>query len=334
MKSDETAKHSPWHGPFHVRPLQLLFLLLLPAAALLLSGCVHSKTRLELAETYYNLGNAYTELEEWNRAGEAYLRAMELDPSLRKAGYQMARVYVQAGEYVKAEKQLVSLLSEDPGNQIIRENLAWVYVQSGKTEDARELYMEILEENPADCDVRYNLALLQLEEEKWEHARDILSPCLEYGRADAEIYRVLGKAVLRLEDEAAVGYLEKAFEEDPGLPGLARELASAYRQAELYGQAVDIYDRLIERAEAPEDAAGFRFEKAYLLFTAIEDYARGEESLREALEAGYRDEEKFRELFSDPGLLDPERVRDVFEESGVEVPPPAPPDEEEEEAAS
>ncbi|MFO7850784.1 MAG: tetratricopeptide repeat protein [Spirochaetia bacterium] len=291
---------------------------------LLVSGCVHSKTKLELAETYYNLGNVYAELGQWEDASKAYLRAVELDPSLRRAGYQRALVYMEAEEYEKAEEQLTSLLSEDPENQKIQENLAWLYIRSGREDEARRLYENILERNPADCDVRYNFALLEAEEERWESTRDILDECLRYEAADGEIYRLLGKAGMELGEEEGVGFLEKAYEEDSSLPGIEKELAAAYRKVEQYESAVDMYDNIIRKIEDTEEdtkeAGKYYFEKAYIYFTAMEDYERGEEALAEALEKGFRDEEELASLASFPRLLDPERILDILEEYDIELP--------------
>lgn len=293
-------------------------LVLLSSSMLLLGSCVHSKTKLELAETCYNLGNAYSELEKWEKAGDAYLRAMELDSSFKRAGYQMARVYVQAGEYEKAKEQLELLLEEEPRNQSVREHLAWVYARSGRTEEAKTLYRSIIESNPADCDVRYNFALLSGEDGQWEAVRETLLDCVRYESADAEIYHMLGKAKLALDEEGAVGFLEKAYEEDPSIAGLAEDLASAYLGEERYLKTIEIYDEIIEMAEEKERIGKYRFKKAFLYFTAIEDYERGEESLRTALEAGYRSEKNFRKLLTAPRLLDPERIRGIFEDFGLD----------------
>ncbi|MFW6343247.1 MAG: tetratricopeptide repeat protein [Sediminispirochaetaceae bacterium] len=296
-----------------------LFLFLLFFSMLTLAGCVHSKTKLELAETHYNLGNAYAELGELEKAAQAYLRAVELDPSLRRAGYQMALVYIEAEEYGKAEEQLTSLLSKDPDNQKVKENLAWLYIRSGRDKEARDLYSEILERNPADCDVRYNLALLDAEEHAWESVRENLYNCVRYETADAEIFRLLGKAELESGGERGVEYLERAYERDSSLSGIEKELASAYRNAEQYERAVDLYDRIAGKAEDPEEAGEYYFKKAYLYFTAIEDYEQGEDDLDKALERGFSDTEELAELLSYPGLLDPERIADILEENDIEL---------------
>ncbi len=304
----------------HGSRLITLGVLVLLSAAPLLTGCLHSKTRLELAETYYNLGNAYTELGEWEKAGDAYLRAIELDPSLKRAGFQMARVYVHAGEYGKAEEILEELRKEDPGNQELREYLAWIHVKRGESGEAKHIYKKILEENPADCDVRFNLAKLEAEDGEWRRSYEQLAACLDYDITDAQIYRLLGKVKLELGEEGAVGFLEKAYAQKPDMPGLAGELARAYRSAERYGKAIEIYDEMLTSAEKSARKAEIRFEKAFVYLTAIEDYERGITSLRAALEAGYRNEEEFEELIGYPRLLDPERIRELFREFDIELP--------------
>ncbi len=289
----------------------LLFLLLS------LGSCAHSKTRLELAETYYTLGNAYSELERWNEAGDAYIRAIELDPSLRRAGFQMARVYVQAGEYSEAEEILLELYGKETEVQEVEEYLAWLYIRSGRSQEAREIYREILADNPADCDVRYNLALLASKGQEWERCRELLAACLDYGEMDAEMNRLLGLSMLELEQEGALGFLERAYEQRKELPGLRRELARAYRITERYGKAVEIYDELLQNA-SDKETGELHFQKAYIYLTAIEDYERGVESLDKALKAGYRDSEALEKLMNYPDLLDPQRIEEVFRRYDIE----------------
>jgi tetratricopeptide (TPR) repeat protein len=315
MMSFRRRREGDRTAPFRHKAIAAIGIILI---LFFLSGCVHRKTTLELAETYYNLGNAYTELGEWEKAGEAYLRAMELDPSLRRAGYQMARVYVQGGEYEEARLRLTGLLKEDPENLLIMENLAWVYVQQGRNEDALKIYREILEKNPADCDIRYNAALIEEEREDWQGACGLLEKCIDYEQADAEIFRLLGRASLALGKEEGISYLERAYEADPVLSGLGEELASAYRREELYAEAVEIYDEILSRSDDEKEAGRIRYEQAFLLLTALEDYERGMRSLREVVEAGYRDDEAFARLYSFPSLLDPVRIRELFQEYGIE----------------
>src|SRR6056297_1167353 len=153
----------------------------------ILISCSTSPARLELAETYYNLGNAYLDLERWNDAESAYARAMDIDPGMYRAGYNMARIYIYNKNYPHAVELLTNLLEKDPSNVMIRESLAWAYLKMGEKKKGEALYRRILLDDPANCDVRYNLSLLLREREEWEEVHTLLMECVELEEGDGEI---------------------------------------------------------------------------------------------------------------------------------------------------
>src|SRR6056297_879096 len=124
------------------------------------TSCQSKPYQQELAETYYNLGNAYIELTKWDEAETAFARALEINPDLYRAEYNMARVYIHSGNYSSAVDILNKLLERDPENIIFLETLAWTRVKQGRGARAEEIYRSLLDSDPANCNVRYNLALL------------------------------------------------------------------------------------------------------------------------------------------------------------------------------
>jgi len=269
------------------------------AIAFLMASCQTNPVQEELAETYYNLGNAYLELERLDDAESAYARAMELDPELYTAGYNLARVHIFNREYGRAVELLQELLLKDPRNGILRESLAWAYLESGRVDDAEQLYSELLEADPANCNVRYNLALMASAEGEWNRTYDLLIECVYLDRGDGEILALLGKAERETEQGSGLGWFEEAAEESPEDPSIAGELAGAYRAEGEYTKALAVYDRLIDLS--PDAGGRYEFEKAAVLFLALEEYGEGLNSLEAALEAGYGDSEKIAELLENLG---------------------------------
>ncbi len=269
------------------------------AIAVLLASCQTNPVQEELAETYYNLGNAYFELDRLDDAESAYARAMELNPELYTAGYNLARVYIFNGEYRRAVDVLQELLQEDPGNGILRESLAWAYLEMRRIDDAEQLYSELLETDPANCNVRYNLALMAAAAEEWTRAYDLLIECGYLDSGDGEILALLGKAERESGQGSGLGWFEEAAEESPENLTIAEELAGVYRAEGEYTRAIAVYDRLIDLS--PDAGGSYEFEKAALLFLALEEYGEGFSSLEAALEAGYADIEKIAELLEGLG---------------------------------
>lgn len=266
-----------------------LFSALFPALALLFS-CQTAPVQEELAETYYNLGNAYLELERLDEAESAYARAIELKPKLHAAEYNLARVYLFNGTYNSAESLLKQLLERDPQNGMVREMLAWTYIRMGRLEEAAELYREVLKEDPANCNVRYNLALMAADQKEWQEVHEMLIECVYLDRADGDILALLGRAERESGGGSGLGWFEEAADKKPQDMGIAAELADAYREEGLFVEALEVYDRIIEAEET--ETAVYLFEKAYINYTALEEDEEGLSRLEDALEQGFKDTEK------------------------------------------
>jgi len=272
--------------------------------ALLLSivvlfSCRTAPVQEELAETYYNLGNAYLDLERLDEAESAYARAIELKPKLHAAEYNLARVYLFNGSYKSAESLLNQLLEKDPQNGMVREMLAWTYIRTGRLDEAEELYHEVLKEDPANCNVRYNLALMAADRKEWREVHEMLIECVYLDRADGDILALLGRAERESGEGSGLGWLEEAADKKPQDMGIAAELADAYQEEGFFVEALEVYDRIIEAEEI--ETAVYLFEKAYIYYTALEEDEEGLSWLKDALEQGYKDTEGLAELLKAMG---------------------------------
>lgn len=292
-----------------------LLLVLLGLLMMLAGGCASTDSRDELGAVYFELGNAYAELKEWQEARSAYEQALAADPLLRKAAYNLSRVLVRLGEYSAAEQRLKALLEEDPGNAILLETLAWVYVQRDEIVRAVETYRAVLERQPHAEHALYNLARLEEQLGNLKRARDYLLVLVENGTADGEIYFRLGRVSAALENGEAPGWLARAVEERPESERYRNALAVAYARNGEFVRAAELYAELAE--EVQERRGRYHYRRAYLLITGVDDYTRGIEALEQALQAGYRDSAGLAELLGYPDLLDPAAVEQVLGEYGV-----------------
>lgn len=271
-----------------------------------LSACTSTTVQKELAETYYNLGNAYLDLERWDDAETAYARAMDIDPGMYRAGYNMARIYIYNGNYNHAVDLLNGLLEEDPANIMVRESLAWCYMKMGQRSRGEEVYREILTEDPANCDVRYNLSLLLREEGNWEEVYSLLFECVELDKEDGEILFLLGRAERKTGKGKGLGWMEQAVRKDQKNTDLQVSLAEVYREEKMFVKAIEIYDSL---AASEENKKGlYLFEKASILYTALDEKEEGFQALKASLDAGYGDTEALAGLLS---LLGYEKTEDL-----------------------
>jgi len=297
-------------------PATLCFLLSVSLIALLLlTGCATTEDRSELATAYYDLGNAYMELEEWEKARGAYGKALEVEQDMRRAEYNLSRALIRLEEYTEAERRLTSLLEQDPQNGILQETLAWLYIRRGMTGRAEEAYRKVLEYRPQDASALYNLALLEQERENYAEARKYLIELVKIEKADAQVFYRLGQVETELGSASVAGWFAKAADREPENPRYRKALAEAYTREKSYEDAAKEYAELAERF--PERSGVYQYRRAYVLLIGKEDYAQGLEALRAAFEAGFTDSEMLADLAFHPELLDPAAVIELLKERGL-----------------
>lgn len=153
-----------WHALRRTGYLRIrFFLLLLTVAALVLGTLTWRKNfewkdQITLYESilrysrtprvYVNLGNIYVNRGDLDKAGEYYLKALEIAPGQTEAYVNLAYIYNARKDYGKAEKNLEKALSLSPRHPNAHFNLAVVYFNTGRRDRAVERIKRTLELNP------------------------------------------------------------------------------------------------------------------------------------------------------------------------------------------
>ncbi len=270
-------------------PAYIFNVFIFMAGLFLLTACQTKPYQQELAEAYYNLGNAYIELEQWNEAETAFARAIEIQPDLYRAEYNMARVYIHSKNFKSAVNILKKLLEQDPENIVFLETLAWAEAKRGRVASAEEIYRSLLERDPANCNVRYNLALMLIEREGYAEAYSLLLECVYQDSADWEILLRLGNLETELGWGNGIGWFEKALEKAPREKSVLESLATVYEQEGLPTEALEMYRQLAGSADRSEKGK-YLLEQARIMYLQMEEQQQGQESLEAALEAGLNED--------------------------------------------
>ncbi len=282
---------------------------------LFLSGCVTGVRKEEAARAYYNLGNAYFELDNMEQAAEAYLRALSLDDSLASASYNLARVYVEGGYVEKGIELLDQLLAGDPENLYMLNTLAYAYSLKNEYEKALELYEDVLSRNNLNENALYNSGMIYWRQEKFSEAEDRFSTLYSIRPENNDLMLILGRLELDMDNpQKGIRYLEAYKEQNPQDTKVLRELGNAYRLEEYYGKALEVYNELLDISrEEPQ----VLFHKAWILLVAIGDTQNGLDALEDAIVAGFRNKEQYIELIQHPDILNPERVKELLMEKEI-----------------
>lgn len=285
---------------------------------LTLSGCTSTIRGSELSLEYYNLGNAYYDLADYDKSILYFQKAISIDGDNKKASFNLAMAFVAAGRAAEAQAVLEELSAQDPKNQNILEALAYACYARGDALRAIDIYRQILEATPANNKVRYNLAMVLWKVERPEEALEAFSAILEEDPDDLEALYNRGELLLELgRIEEAVEVFEAYLQNQPESADGYMHLGDAYRIQERYDRALEAYELAIaydeERAEA-------WFYSAVIQLTKIEDPDRGLSALAQALEGGFDNREAIAQLLADPGLLERDQVETLLKRSGL-LPP-------------
>ena len=99
---------------------------------------------IDVAEIAYNLGVLRERVGEGDRAGEAYLRALELDDELHDARFNLALWYGRTGDGERAEIEMLRLLVDRPEDPRPHVYLAQLAEGRGRVDEALRRYERFL----------------------------------------------------------------------------------------------------------------------------------------------------------------------------------------------
>ena len=295
---------------------ELLLLLFLVG---LFTGCQSYVRRVDLAEEYFNLANAFYDLEEYERAAEYYREALALEPDLAPATFNLARAYIEAGSYSDATPVLEELRSGDESNVLVIETLAYAYSEQERYEDAARLYDEVLSESPYRLSALYSGALVQLRLEDTDRAEELLERAWDAKPGDIDVLFHYGRVLhLNGEGEKAVSILSEYVDGAPaGQTDRLLSVARIYADERYFARALAVYEQVLAREP---DSARALFGEAELQLTAVEEPPAGIESLTAALDAGFDDEERVAELLEQENLLSRTQATSLLVEYGLVEP--------------
>jgi len=283
----------------------------------LFSGCATGVSRRDLAGEYYNIANAYFDLEKYDKAVFYYNEAVKMDDSLTQARFNLALAYLGLRQNDTANDILLNLLKEDSKNTKIMASLAYSYHQQGKDEEALSELDKILEISPEDAEARNNRAIILWELDKKEEAEAEFKRLLKYIPDDLKTQFNLGKLFVEENKyKEALRYLNNYIQSKPEDTRALNLLAEAYTSLEDYSRAVRAYE---DSLAIDDKQADIWFYRSYLLLTKIEDPGKGLTYLRRSLKLGFRNVKKLGALLNEKDLLEKEKVNAILDEANIEV---------------
>ncbi|MFP3983720.1 MAG: tetratricopeptide repeat protein [Desulfurivibrionaceae bacterium] len=227
---------------------------------------------------FYFLWGRSAELgDELEEAEEAYEKALICDPDREYIRKRLVGILIKMG---KEEQALIHLQEMAAGDEKDIDNLfmfARLYSKMDKYQKARGAYQTILDIEPENQKALLLLGTLHARHGNFEEGREILEKLVEINKQSFMGYNYLAKLYreMNLPVKAAEAY-SRALEINWSTE-LAREAVRFYESQDMYEEAVDIYERLLER-----DSANLEFHGHLInLYLQMNRLDKAMESLRD-----------------------------------------------------
>lgn len=280
--------------------------------AVLSASCASDQSRRQ-AVGWTELGNAWAELGRWDKAGDAWSRAMALDPGQGVASYNLSRALAEAGKYDESIAKSDDYLATDPDNAAVLTVKAYALYKAGRDAEALALYERVVTLNGADAASVYNLAVLLESAGRSAEAMERYDAILTLNPEDPVASFRKGLLLAAGGDaEGALPLLERYIAANADSQVGRHALALVQERAGRYMDAIESYAAIV--AKAPEDAAAW-FALARLRLTVAEDGSGGLAALKSALEKGFKDRALATGLLADPRLISSNEVQKVFDDA-------------------
>ncbi len=112
---------------------------------------------------HYNLGNYYSNINDFEKALKAYNTSIKIFPEAIMPMVNAGFVYSLQGNYTMAEEMFTRALSYSPNHETALLNLALLYGETGKHELSIQYFRRLLNVSEKNAVAAYNLAVLESE---------------------------------------------------------------------------------------------------------------------------------------------------------------------------
>jgi tetratricopeptide (TPR) repeat protein len=119
---------------------------------------------------YTNLGFAYIESGQYDKALEATRKGIDLDPKFAGAYYNLSIIYQKMGDLNQAIAMAKKSLEIDPDTEMAYYSLGGIYFENGQYEESEEAYKKFLKTFPYFPEAHNLLAIVYAAQKKFDKA--------------------------------------------------------------------------------------------------------------------------------------------------------------------
>jgi len=209
------------------------------------------------AESWYDEGNLLASQNKYDKAEQAYKKALTLKPEFPEALSNLASLLDRLGRLPEAEATYRRALKLLPGHPLILVNMAVVLEQTGRIAESIESLQRAVAADPTHADWFYDLGRLQCGLGNHEEALTVLGKAISLEPGHAKAQCEIGNVLLAQgKPEEALAAFARTIEIDPTFAAAHSNMGLLLCDAFRFDEAMAAHDRAL--AAAPDDPAALR----------------------------------------------------------------------------
>ncbi len=200
---------------------------------------------------FNNLGNSYMAVGDTEKAFEALLRAVQINPLLSEANMNLGNIYLQKKMPHQAIAQYEKALTILGSDAKAMNNLGSAYMQLNNYETAESCYKTALKLDPSSTDFYRNLAGALQGQGKFEEAVSQLGAAVVLNPQDTAAFALLGQISRELKRfPDAEKHLLKALALEPSLMSAMISLGYTYLDQNHLDKAMETFEAALNYRDA------------------------------------------------------------------------------------
>jgi tetratricopeptide (TPR) repeat protein len=197
-------------------------------------------------------GMIYSQMKEFNKARDAYEKAIAANPTHVLALNNLAYIYAEKLNDLKRGGELVQKArSIAPANPSVLDTLGWITYKQGDYKQAADVLRESIAKSPDNAEIQFHLGMAEYMMGRTDAARAALEKAVG-SATDFDGKEEARRRLASLGKEGGAGQnisaaqLEASLKQQPNDPvGLAR-LGEAYEKQGAVAKAADAYERALK----------------------------------------------------------------------------------------
>jgi len=213
--------------------------------------------RFDKRVEHFNRGIRFGDNKQWDKAREATLTAVNIDPTFTDGWVNLAYFYEKLGEEEKSNEAYRKAYQLEPLNMDYAKNVAVREFNAGNAEEAEKILGKIIEEGEPDVVVYSLQGRVLMQQGKLDAAKEVYDKALEDNPEDADLLFDYGALLFSTKEnyDEAADYFKRVIEIDPDNSDALYNLTLALYQAENYEQAASWGEKLV--ANDPQNNLGW-----------------------------------------------------------------------------